>query len=221
MKFNLTIVLTVILLGSVLGASSASAWFAFTLGYKALKGVTQPDLAPAQFLDREKKAADRQQGRTIVPEKEILIKVYDHIHSQGGSIGGIKENPHRHQNQSIQQQSTKFPLQTRHKKVKLEITNASNESGSLLLNVNLKNEGNAPVNFLYSFLDVMDDRGRAISAITDGLPGQLPANGQKYSGTVKIPKTLLQDSQNIDIILTDYPEQNLKLKIEEIPVKLP
>ena len=224
MKFNLTIVLTLILLGSVLGASSASAWFAFTLGYKALKGVTQPDLAPAQFLDQGKQTAEQRKGPAIVPEREILVKVYDYIHSKGGSVGGIEKDPGRerqYQNESNQQQNQQFPFQTIDRSVKMEVTNTSNETDSLLLNVNLKNEGTAPVNFLYSFLDIMDDRGRAISGITDGLPGQLPANGKKYSGTVKIPKTLLYESKKIDLILTDYPEQKLRLKIEEIPVNIP
>ena len=62
-----------------------------------------------------------------------------------------------------------------------------------------------------------DDRGRALSAIADGLPGELPANGEKFSGTLRIPTVLLDRSQKISLTLTDYPEQNLELKLKDIP----
>ena len=225
MKFNLTIVLTLFLLGSVLGASSASAWWAFTLGYKALKGVTQPDLSPANFLAQSKQVGEEEEeetGRKIVPEKEILIKVYDYIHARGGNIGGVRADRLRkspnYQNVFLERISKKFPLTAADRSVTMEVVGISLESGSLVLNVTLQNQGASPVNFLYSFLDIIDDRRRAIGAITEGLPGELPANGEKYSGKVKIPKTLLYNSQTINLILTDYPQQKLKLKISKIPV---
>lgn len=224
MKFNLTIVLTLMLLGSVLGASSATAWWAFTLGYKALKGVTQPDLTPANFLAQSKQVGQKESSRKIIPEREIIVKVYDYIHKQGGNVGGLGQKQSRqdrnYQNALLQKETKSFPIVAADTKVKMEIINAVLESSSLVLNVTLENEGQSPVNFLYSFLDIIDDRGRAIGAITEGLPGKLPANGEKYSGRITIPKTLLYNSKTIDLILTDYPEQKLKLKISQIPVFL-
>ena len=219
-KLNFTVVLTLILLTSVLGTSSATAWWAFTLGYKALKGVTQPDLSPANFLARSKQLGEKTNGQKIIPEREILVKVYNHIYERGGNIGGVRSD------RSVQAQNSSkallegFPLKAADRNVNMEVTNAALESDSLVLNVTLNNQGQSSVNFLYSFLDILDDRGRAIGGITEGLPGQLPANGEKYAGKVKIPKTLLYNSQTIDLILTDYPEQKLKLKISEIPVSI-
>lgn len=100
----------------------------------------------------------------------------------------------------------------------LEVRSASQQGGSLLLNVSMKNEGSSAVRFLYSFLNITDDQGRALSAITEGLPGELPANGEEFSGTVSIPTALLENSQKISLTLTDYPDQKLQLKMSDIPV---
>jgi len=225
MKFNFTIVLTLILLGSVLGASSATAWWAFTLGYQALKGVTQPDLSPANFLARSKQIEQAGNAREIVPEREILVKVYDYIHERGGNVGGVEYDrsaeAQNYRNAFLEKETKGFPSIATDRKVSMAVTKADLDNDSLILNVTLKNQSSSSVNFLYSFLDILDDRGRAIGGITEGLPGQLPADGQQYSGKVKIPKSLLYNSRSIDLILTDYPEQKLKLKIAEIPVLLP
>jgi hypothetical protein len=82
----------------------------------------------------------------------------------------------------------------------------------------MKNDGSNPVRFLYSFLNVTDDQGRALSAITEGLPGELPANSQEFTGTVSIPTALLEDAKKLSLTLTDYPDQKLQLKMAEIPV---
>lgn len=87
-----------------------------------------------------------------------------------------------------------------------------------MLNVRLKNEGGDAVRFLYSFLNVTDNQGRALSAITDGLPGELPATGEEFSGTVSIPSALLEDAKTLSLTLTDYPDQKLQLKMSEIPI---
>ncbi len=111
-----------------------------------------------------------------------------------------------------------LPLKSEDRGVTLEVRSASQQGGSLLLNVSLKNDGTNPVRFLYSFLNVTDDQGRAMSAITDGLPGELPPNGKEFSGTVSIPTALLEDAKKLSLTLTDYPDQKLQLKMSEIPV---
>jgi hypothetical protein len=111
-----------------------------------------------------------------------------------------------------------LPLKSQDRGVTLEVRSANLQGGSLLLDVSLKNEGANPVRFLYSFLNVTDDKGRALSAITEGLPGELPSNGEEFSGTVSIPTALLDEAKALSLTLTDYPDQKLKLKMSEIPV---
>ena len=223
MKLNATVVLTLILLVIILGAGSASAWLGFAIGYEALRGVTQPDITPAKKLASNQQTSGQEKGKTIVPEREILIRVYNYIHSKGGNLKTLTEN--KQENQSFirlsdnpESRENKLPLKTSDGGVTLEVAGASQQGGSLLLDIKLKNEGRKAVRFLYSFLDVMDDRGRVLSAITDGLPGELPANSQNFAGTVRIPTALLDDARQISLTLTDYPEQKLQLKVSEIPV---
>ncbi len=91
--------------------------------------------------------------------------------------------------------------------------------GDLLLRVKMQNKGADSVRFLYSFLDVTDDKGRTLSASTEGLPAELPANGPTFSGTVSIPTALLDDVNKVSLALTDYPAQQLKLEVSNIPVE--
>jgi hypothetical protein len=113
----------------------------------------------------------------------------------------------------------RFPIATQDQDVSLEVTGVRRQGSALLLDVSLKNEGSRSVQFLYSFLNVTDDRGRALSATTEGLPGDLPPSDRSYSGTVSIPTALLDNAQKLSLTLTDYPDQELELKMSEIPVQ--
>jgi bacillopeptidase F (M6 metalloprotease family) len=77
-----TIKWTIPLLLVMSGISTASAYIAYKVGYKALQGVDQPTANPAKKLTKIKKSSTRPTEFEPVDEKMILIKVYDHIHSQ-------------------------------------------------------------------------------------------------------------------------------------------
>ena len=83
----------------------------------------------------------------------------------------------------------------------------------------MDNKSEDSVRFLYSFLDVTDDKGRTLSASTEGLPSELASNGQTHYGTVSIPTALLDDVKQISLALTDYPAQKLRLEVSNIPVE--
>ena len=78
----------------------------------------------------------------------------------------------------------------------------------------MQNKGTNSVRFLYSFLDITDNKGRTLSAITEGLPAKLPPNSREFSGTVSIPTALLDDVNKISLSLVDYPDQKVKLKLD-------
>ncbi|HBL12829.1 MAG TPA: hypothetical protein DD379_15815 [Cyanobacteria bacterium UBA11162] len=244
MKLNSTVALTLILLAMMLGAGFVSAMWGFTVGHEALKGVTQPDVRPTKKLVNNQQPSSDNEGVAILREKDILTNVHAYINgksddSQTDNTQTI-DNKDEQASQSTQPETeegqspsevftteTSFtstssnlnlPLKTEDRGVSLEVRSSTLQGGSLLLNVRLKNEGSDAVRFLYSFLNVTDDKGRALSAITEGLPGELPANGEEFSGTVSIPTALLDDAKQLSLTLTDYPEQKLKLKMSEIPV---
>jgi len=238
MKLNSTVALTLLLLAMMLSAGFVSAMWGFTLGHEALKGVTQPDIRPTKKLAGNQKASDAQkdqEGVAILREENILRSVKEYINNKGKEKPKNKQkeqasNPPKTEEQSSSEtpeteasltstsSEADLPIKSQDQGVTLEVRSADQQGGSLLLNVSLKNEGGDAVRFLYSFLNVTDDQGRALSAITEGLPGELPADGQEFSGTVSIPTALLEDSQKLSLTLTDYPDQKLQLKMSEIPI---
>lgn len=223
----------------MLSAGFVSAMWGFTVGHEALKGVTQPDIRPTKKLAGNQKASDAQkakEGVAVLREEDILKNVKEYINNKGNEKPTNKpkeqasDPPEAEEESSSSETSAKeasftstssevdLPIKSQDQGVTLEVRSANQQGGSLLLNVSLKNEGTDAVRFLYSFLNVTDDQGRALSAITEGLPGELPADGQEFDGTVSIPTALLEDSKKLSLTLTDYPDQKLQLKMSEIPV---
>lgn len=237
MKFNSTVALTLILLAMMLGAGFVSSMWGFTLGHEALKGVTQPDVRPTKKLADNQQTSSGKEGVPILREEDILTNVNAYMNGKGEQPK--TDNKEAQANNSRQSETEekpspepfsieasftstdsklKLPIKSQDRGVTLEVRSANQQGGSLLLNVSLKNEGGNAVRFLYSFLNVTDDQGRALSAITEGLPGELPANGEEFSGTVSIPTALLENAKKLSLTLTDYPDQKLQLKMSEIPV---
>jgi hypothetical protein len=227
-KLSPSLTLTLIMLAMLLGASCLSAYVGFILGSTAIEGVTQPDVdldrqASTPTEDKPKTTA-KNKGLVLLNEKEIIASVYDRIKNSKAK----PEDREKEQQQQQQQQPEPFldgsnrpeifPIQSRVESVTLEIAKVSKEENSLVLDVNMKNEGTQTVKFLYSFLDLRDDQDRPLSAITDGLPAELPPNAESFSGTVRIPMTLLENSNTISLSLTDYPEQKIQLKLSDIPL---
>ena len=217
MSWKSTLILTSALFLTMLVAGSGSAYLSYRLGEEALKGVTQPDVNSDQNLQKEK-IVGNYKGSKLVSEREILVDVYNLTH-------GAKKFKNTSKNAAKSKQLIDFepnnpfvPIRARADGVSMEVVQSQQQGNSLLLDVTLKNEGSKAVRFLYSFLDVRDDRGRALSAISDGLPGELPANGKEFRGTLRIPTVLLDNAQKISVTLTDYPEQKLELKLKDIPV---
>ncbi|WP_017317698.1 hypothetical protein [Mastigocladopsis repens] len=232
MKLNSTVLLTLILLILMLGAGSVSAFWGFTLGSAALKGVTAPDARPTPKFASSKSAKEQHTGIALLREDEILKIVKARIEGKTKAAKSSKQDDEDEETNSTKRQQEEKPLQVAEEKpqegfpintesegVSLSVQSARFSGGALLLKVKMQNKGKDSVRFLYSFLDVSDNKGRTLSASTDGLPSELPANGPTYSGTVSIPTALLDDVKRISLALTDYPDQKLRLEVSNIPVE--
>ena len=219
MSWKSTLILTSALFLTMLVAGSGSAYISYRMGEEALKGVTQPDVSSDRGLKKEK-IVGNYKGLKLISEREILVNVYNLTYGtkKFNNTSQTKSTDKSEQLINFKQNKTFVPITDKADGVSMEIVQAQQEGNSLLLDVTLKNEGSRAVRFLYSFLDVRDDRGRALSAISDGLPGELPANGKKFRGTLRIPTVLLDNARKISVTLTDYPEQKLELKLKDIPV---
>ena len=220
MNWKLTLVMLSTVLAIMLGAGGASAYISYLMGREALKVVTQPDTDSENSIDRKKPMGGSHKGLKIIDEKSVLINVYNRKLEEEGSVGykTAKVTPSNVTPQESVIQPDKFPITDKAGGVTLKITGAKTQGNSAILDVKLQNESPEAIRFLYSFLDVRDNQDRPLSAIADGLPGELPPNSKEYSGQFIIPATLLNNSPTISLSLQDYPEQKLQLQLESIPV---
>lgn len=220
MRINSTVALTFILLTLMFGAGIVSGAWGFAIGREALKGITQPDARPTNKVNK-KNTSGRGEELVILKEDDILKKVKDRI--DGGTAKPVASNSGIPQIKTDGEKQplslAKFPFVSRDKGVTIEVTGMHLRTESVVYDVALQNGGAQPVKFLYSFLNVADEQGRALSADTAGLPTELPASSQKFTGTVSIPTALLDKAQKLSIELTDYPDQKLQLKLSDVPVR--
>ena len=230
-RLNSTAKVSVILLVMMIAAGSVTALWGFIIGNKSLNGVSKPDANPTQKLAGNKQLSESLTEPTFIKEKDVLVKVYNHIYEKNkkSKTSASQKNEKNQKNQKNdsfidssgveESKEAQYPRSHQDRGVNLEIVKATVEGNSFVLHANLKNDSSSAVGFLYSFLDVRDEEGTAISAITEGLPEKLPANGEVFRGKIIIPSALLDNAKQISLTLTDYPDQKLKLKISDIPLQ--
>lgn len=230
MKLNSTVLLTLILLTLMLGAGSVSAILGFDIGSKALKGVTTPDARPTTKFASSKAANTSNTGVALLREEEILKLVKSRIEGKTKAAKSDKLEDEDEDSKAKPKTEEKpkeveekpqagFPVSAQSEGVSFAVQSARFSGGDLLLRVKMQNKGTDTVRFLYSFLDVTDDKGRTLSASTEGLPAELPGNSSTFSGTISIPTPLLDDVKKISLALTDYPAQKLRLEVSNVPVE--
>lgn len=226
MKLNLTAVLTLVLLTLMVGSGYVSSMFAYGIGHEALKSVNKPDARPATKIKVRKPTSQKEGAVVMLKEQDILNTVKARISGKGKKVRPQKVRQTTQSNslppkaQLVAAKETPqpgFPISNTNQDVTLSVTSARYSGGALVLKLDFKNKGDKTVRFLYSFMDVTDDRGRALSANTEGLPEELPPDGNNR-GTISIPTALLDDVKNLSLQLTDYPDQQLQLQVANIPV---
>ncbi|MUL37063.1 hypothetical protein [Gloeocapsopsis dulcis] len=228
MKINSTVALSLLLLVLMAVAGYVSSVWGFTIGSQALESVTQPDTRPPNKA-KTPSGGSQQRAVVMLKEQDILTNVRARIEGKGKNAKPEKPQSQKNDTQSSAKPKAQlvvaasqpgFPLVNRDRGVMLEVISAQYSGGTLQLRLNLKNESDRTVRFLYSFMDVTDNHGRALIANAEGLPEKLPPDGKPISGILSIPSTALDDVEKLSLRLTDYPEQKLKLQVSEIPVKI-
>ena len=229
MRLDSTVILTLTLLTLMLGAGSLSAFWGFTLGSAALEGVSTPDARPTNKFANSKVNSSTPEGIIMLDEKEILKKVKSRIEGKSKNAAKKLQNlrnrrPHKKEETFSVNKRKKFqpgfPMKSEDEKVSLSIQSVHFSGGALELQVKMQNSSSEIARFLYTFLEVIDDKGRTLSAITEGLPVELLPKGPTYTGRVIIPTIFLDKVERISLTLTDYPDQKLRLEISDIPVEI-
>ncbi len=219
MKLNSTATLTISLLALMAVAGLVSAAVGSAIGREALKGVTQPDTRPTSNLAKTRQASSPKDSLVILREEDILAKVKQRMSGAASKQKPVTPAPsEKVAANSADNKPGSFPMTSQSGAVTLEVSSAQPQGESFILNVTLQNKGKQPVQFLYSLLDVEDDRGQVLNASTDGLPSELAADGETFSGTISIPMSILNGVKQISLKLTDYPDQQIKLEITNIPI---
>ncbi|MGA9378571.1 MAG: hypothetical protein WBV73_07350 [Phormidium sp.] len=230
-KLNPTAVVTITLLALMVGGGFLSGIWGFALGREALKGVTQPDARPtAKKNQKDSQLASK--PLVFVKEADLIKSVKVRIQEKGNQAKPEKKQADSNANEKLvakaeaaQKPQTPtqpgFPITAKDKGVVMEIRSTRQKEGFLLLDVSLKNESSQSVQFVYTFLDVTDNWGRPLSANTEGLPGELPANSEAFSGTVNIPNSVLENAEQLSLTLTDYPDQKIRLQAAGITITKP
>lgn len=221
------------LLLAMCGVGFASATWGFNLGRDALKGVTQPEFNPTQ--DRRSRASDDPNHDPtqvkLLDEAAILQQVAAKTSGQAPpaptrtASATPKPSPSPTAPPDAPEAGTRLtngqlPKSTVSENVTLSVVGMREQEGSLILEVEMQNQGDRPVQFLYTFLDATDDQGRPLSAIAQGLPGEISAKSEPVRGEISIPTVLLDDVRSINLTLTDYPDQQLQLQLTDLTIPL-
>lgn len=226
MKLNSTQTWTAILLTAALGLGLVSGLQGYKLGYQALGSVRKPEGKPEDLPAGSPTADVPDPESLLVSEEEVLARVQSITSGKDPSGKGTPgrdtsgkdaaekdaANP-----ASSEQQTAQLPVQSEAEGVTFAVTQTNWREDAIALNVSLTNAGESEVELAYSTLDVRDERGRAVSAVAEGLPRTLPATGETFQGTVEIPTVLLADVQALSIALTDTT-RDLRLQLTQVPV---
>ncbi|MDJ1178253.1 hypothetical protein PJF56_05205 [Roseofilum sp. BLCC_M91] len=226
MRLNSTVALTLILLSMMFGAGIISAALGFNIGREALKGITQPDSSPTSTMVNRQPGTTGKTSVPILKEEEILKRVDSYIEGEGANEAqeqSFQPTPEPYKQAKVEPRELAislpgFPIAAQDRGVTLEVFAAHQENDNLELDVTIRNDSPQVVRFLYSLLNITDDRGRSLMATTSGLPSQLPPNQEEFSGKVSVPVALLADAQHLSMKLTDYPDEQLNLQVSGIPV---
>ena len=226
MKVNSTVALTLILLALMVGAGLISTAWGVALGREALKGITQPDTRPANNMAKRQGATARREQVSILREDDIINNVKARM---SGNTNGAAKDPRTSLVPAPDKTTAKtavataaspakLPLVSQSQDVVLELNSIRKQNESLILQVSLRNNGKQPVQVLYNFLSVVDERGRSLVADVEGLPSDLPSLSKTFTGTISISAALLDGVEKLSLTLTDYPDQRLQLQLPNIAI---
>jgi len=222
MKINSTVALTLTLLSLMFGAGIVSAAWGLVVGREALKGITQPDTRPANPATQ---STPRKEEVAILREDELIKAAKARMK---GALGDRANQAETNTNPTVKD-ATKvnkitpaqvvLPISTQTYGVFLEVASVSRQGNNVVIKVNMKNSGKGSVRFLYDgFLNVKDNNGDLLTTTTQGLPDDLPATGELFSGTVSIPAELVETVDKVSLSVSDYPDQRIQLQLSNIPV---
>jgi hypothetical protein len=219
-KVNPTVTLTLVLLFLMIGAGITSASWGYKLGRQALKGITQPDTRPINNVtDSQGKPLRREGSLALLKEKDIIANVKARVGGKDAAAEKKEEAKPEAKASPKADPNPGLPLYAESRAVTLGVQAVRKQGTSLVLDISLQNNSSRPVQFLYDSIEITNDQGRLLSAQTQGLPEALQPDGKPDNGTITVPMDLLDGAKSLSLSLTDYPEQQVQLRLSGIPVE--
>ncbi|MEM1367751.1 MAG: hypothetical protein AAGG02_06975 [Cyanobacteria bacterium P01_H01_bin.15] len=216
-----------------LGLGALMTKLSYEVGREALKSVSQPDVNPTKkFIVRSGSEGEATVAEEpFVDERTLLVQVYDRIQAANPKAADTSNNlesespPPQTESASSEaapddepDSALKFPLSATASRVTLAVDGAAFEENKLVLSVTLTNDSRDAVKFLYSLLEIKDEDERILVTTTRNLPDEIPANGQVFAGQIDISRALVATSERLTLALESYPDSEVVLTIDEIPV---
>lgn len=223
-KIDPSIKRTVLLLVFMLGVGSVCGVVGYVFARQSLKGITQPATNP--FL-KDSNDLDRRprQGADFLNEKDLIAKVKSQTSSANVAKEWKKPSPKPKKSKSTDQKQKdepskpkSFPIKVQNQGMSFEVKSLTTEDDTLILNVALQNTSDQTIQFVYTFLDITDEQGQALFSEIRGLPTEFKPKGEIFFGTIKILDVPPETVEKVSLSLNDYPDQKVKLDIQNIPV---
>ncbi|BAC07624.1 hypothetical protein [Thermosynechococcus vestitus] len=217
------ILTSLVLISTTAAITLVTAFIGYHLGRDSLRGVSQPVVNP--ILGSAVKTKDQTQGERspILDEAQIIAQTKARIAemTEGSSDRKIVPAPTTANEPPAAEPavSRTLPIVAEDQGVRLEISRVDTLGQDLALQVSLKNDSSQGVQFIYTFLEITNDKGDLLSALTEGLPTELPAGSDLVKGTILIPKSLLNNTKTLTLRLASYPNQDVQLQAANIPVE--
>ncbi len=196
----------------------------YVFARQSLKGITQPATNPflndSNDLDRRPR-----QGADFLNEKDLIAKVKSQTSGANVAKEQKKRAPKPKKSQTKDQKEKdsqpkvkSFPIKAQNQGMNFEVKSLTREDDTLVLNVALQNTSDKTIQFVYTFLDITDDQGQALFSEIRGLPTEFKPKGETFIGTIKILDVPPETVEKVSLSLNDYPDQKVKLDIQNIPV---
>ncbi|MFN3679616.1 hypothetical protein [Thermosynechococcus sp.] len=217
------ILTSLVLISTTAAITLVTALIGYHLGRESLRGVSQPVVNP--ILGSAVNANDQTQGERspILDEAQIIAQTKARITEmiERSAERQIVPAPTTANEPPAAEPevSRTLPIVAEDKGVRLEISHVDTIGQDFALQVSLKNDSSQGVQFIYTFLEIKDDKGNLLSALTEGLPTELPPGSDLVKGTILIPKSLLGNTKTLTLRLASYPNQDVQLQAANIPVE--
>ena len=220
---------TFFLLGIMFLIGAVTGGVGYFFGRNSLRGITQPDLNPFLNASTDPSEAPRQ-SLSFLKEEELIKKVQ--AQTRGSTAKPEtpekkdKDKPGQDEDDKkteakqpdVQKADGSFPIRLESGNVKMDIRSLVQKDDEIVLNVAMVNGSDNPVQFIYTFLDITDNKGYSLSSEVIGIPETLQAKSDTHVGTIRVLDTPPGAATRLSLSLTDYPDQKVNLKIKDIPV---